>query len=133
MGKVRINPNGIFGVASASLVEKHEVEEEVPVEMEVDGEKKEDAGEKKEGGEEKMEGDEKKEETAKEGGEDKMETEEPKKEEKKEVKMEKRKKTVNKTIELPVSSRVQGQLSFDKLQAATTSENALGTKVNDVV
>merc|ERR1712018_765464 len=81
-----------------------------------------DAGEKKEGGEEKMEGDEKKEETAKEGGEDKMETEEPKKEEKKEVKMEKRKKTVNKTIELPVSSRVQGQLSFDKLQAATTSE-----------
>ena len=33
--KVRINPNGIFGVSSASLVEKHEVEEEVPVEMEV--------------------------------------------------------------------------------------------------
>merc|ERR1711953_87650 len=44
--KVRINPNGIFGVASASLVEKHEIEEEVPVEMEVD--EKEDA-EKKEG------------------------------------------------------------------------------------
>merc|ERR1711963_894275 len=86
--KVRINPNGIFGVASASLVEKHEIEEEVPVEMEVD-EKKEDV-EKKEG-----------------AGEEKME---------------KRKKTVNKTIELPVSSRVQGQLSFDKLQAATTSE-----------
>merc|ERR1711974_196364 len=75
--KVRINPNGIFGVASASLVEKHEVEEEVPVEMEVD-DKKED-GEKKEG-EEKMEGEEKKEEAAKEGGgEDKMETEEAKK------------------------------------------------------
>merc|ERR1712029_271774 len=34
--------------------------------------------------------------------------------------MEKRKKTVNKTIELPVSSRVQGQRSFDKLQATTT-------------
>lgn len=129
--KVRINPNGIFGVASASLVEKHEVEEEVPVEMEVDGEKKEDAGEKKEGGEEKMEGDEKKEETAKEGGEDKMETEEPKKEEKKEVKMEKRKKTVNKTIELPVSSRVQGQLSFDKLQAATTSETMMAKADRD--
>merc|ERR1719249_192985 len=85
--KVRINPNGIFGVASASLVEKHEVEEEVPVEMEVDEKKEE--GEKKEG-EEKMEG-EKKEEAAKEGGEDKMETEEAKKEtgeKKKEVKME---------------------------------------------
>ena len=113
--KVRINPNGIFGVASASLVEKHEIEEEVPVEMEVD-EKKEDGEKKESGGEEKMEGDEKKEE-AKEGGEDKMETEEAKKEgEKKEVKMEKRKKTVNKTIELPVSSRVQGQLSYGKLQ-----------------
>merc|ERR1711971_591484 len=85
--KVRINPNGIFGVASASLVEKHEVEEEVPVEMEVD-DKKED-GEKKEGGEEKMEGgDEKKEEASKEGKEeDKMETEG----DKKDVKMEKRK------------------------------------------
>ena len=118
--KVRINPNGIFGVASASLVEKHEVEEEVPVEMEVDEKKEE--GEKKEG-EEKMEGEEKKEEAAKEGGEDKMETEEAKKEtgEKKEVKMEKRKKTVNKTIELPVSSRVQGQLSFDKLQVNPSS------------
>merc|ERR1711934_1233537 len=128
--KVRINPNGIFGVASASLVEKHEVEEEVPVEMEVD-DKKED-GEKKEGGEEKMEGEEKKDEAPKEGGEDKMETEEPKKEgEKKEVKMEKRKKTVNKTIELPVSSRVQGQLSFDKLQAATTSETMMAKADRD--
>merc|ERR1712018_159719 len=117
--KVRINPNGIFGVASVSLVEKHEVEEKFPVEMEVDGEKKEDAGE------------EKKEETAKEGGEDKMETEEPKKEEKKEVKMEKRKKTVNKTIELPVSSRVQGQLSFDKLQAATTTESMMAKADRD--
>merc|ERR1712032_1409245 len=115
--KVRINPNGIFGVASASLVEKHEVEEEVPVEMEVD-EKKEDG--------------EKKEEAAKEGGEDKMESEEAKKEgEKKEVKMEKQKKTVNKTIELPVSSRVQGQLSFDKLQAATTSETMMAKADRD--
>merc|ERR1711971_37696 len=124
--KVRINPNGIFGVASASLVEKHEVEEEVPVEMEVD-EKKED-GEKKE--EEKMEGgDEKKEEASKEGDkEDKMETQEG---EKKDVKMEKRKKTVNKTIELPVSSRVQGQLSFDKLQAATTSETMMAKADRD--
>merc|ERR1711874_517582 len=83
--KVRINPNGIFGVSSASLLEKHEIEEEVPVEMEVD-QKKEDA-EKKEGtGEEKMEGDEKAE--AKPAAEDKMETQETKKEgEKKEVKM----------------------------------------------
>merc|ERR1719471_1541852 len=53
--KVRVNPNGIFGVSSASLVEKHEVEEEVPEDMETD-EKKED-GETKEGDKkEKMEG-----------------------------------------------------------------------------
>merc|ERR1711892_792095 len=82
--KVRVNPNGIFGVSSASLLEKHEIEEEVPVEMDVDnkenGEKKED---NKEG----------------EAG-----AEEPKKEEAKmDVKMEKRKKIVNKTIDLPVS------------------------------
>merc|ERR1712241_862235 len=63
---------------------------------------------------------------------DRMETEEAKKEgEKKEVKMEKRKKTVNKTIELPVSSRVQGQLSFDKLQAATTTESMMAKADRD--
>merc|ERR1712209_235162 len=111
--KVRINPNGIFGVASASLVEKHEIEEEVPVEMEVD-EKKEDAEKKEGAGEEKMEGEEKAE--AKPAAE---------------VKMEKRKKTVNKTIELPVSSRVQGQLSFDKLQAATTTESMMAKADRD--
>merc|ERR1712241_248049 len=48
-----------------------------------------------------------------------------------EVKMEKRKKTVNKTIELPVSSRVQGQLSFDKLQAATSSESMMAKADRD--
>merc|ERR1719480_128429 len=52
-----------------------------------------------------------------------MDTEEPKKEEpKKDVKMEKRKKIVNKTIDLPVSQRVQGQLSHEKMQNASTEE-----------
>jgi len=117
--KVRINPNGVFGVATASLVEKHEVEEEVPVEMEVDEKDKEvKEGEKAEvkEGEAKAE--------AKEG-EEKMETEEAKKEEKKDVKMEKRKKMVNKTVELPVTARVQGALSYERLQAATASEAAM--------
>ena len=41
---MRINPNGIFAVSSANLVEKHEVEEEVPIEMELD-EKKDDKAE----------------------------------------------------------------------------------------
>jgi len=128
--KVRINPNGIFGVSSASLVEKHEVEEEVPEEMETD-EKKED-GEAKEG--DKKEG-------APEGGEakpeEKMETEgdakpeekaEEKKAEKKEVKMVKKKKIVNKTIDLPVSQRVNGQLSNERLQAAITEENSMNNQ-----
>jgi hypothetical protein len=33
--KVRINPNGVFNVSSASMIEKVDIEEEVPVEMEV--------------------------------------------------------------------------------------------------
>ena len=109
--KVRVNPNGIFGVASANLVEKHEIEEEVPEEMEVD-EKKED-GEKKE--EEKQE---KPAEGAEAKTEEKMDTAESKPEEKKEVKMVKRKKTVNKNVDLPISQRVNGQLSYERLQAA---------------
>jgi len=115
--KVRVNPNGIFGVSSASLLEKHEVEEEVPVEMEVENKEN---GEKKE---------EENKEAAQPGAEEpkkeegKMDTEEPKKvEPKKDVKMEKRKKIVNKTIDLPVSQRVQGQLSHEKMQNATTEE-----------
>merc|ERR1712115_351167 len=102
--------------AEAKPAAEDKMEKEVPVEMEVD-EKKEDAEKKEGAGEEKMEGDEK-EEAKKEG-------------EKKEVKMEKRKKTVNKTIELPVSSRVQGQLSFDKLQAATTTESMMAKADRD--
>lgn len=118
--KVRINPNGVFGVSSASLVEKHEVEEEVPEEMETD-EKKED-GEPKEGDKEAAKPD-----NVEAKPEEKMETEgdakpeekaEDKKAEKKEVKMVKKKKTVNKTIDLPVSQRVNGQLSSERLQAA---------------
>merc|ERR1712002_912689 len=112
--KVRVNPNGIFGVSSASLVEKHEIEEEVPVEMEVD---KESGETKEENKEESTVGEESKKE------EGKTDTEENKKEEsKKDVKMEKRKKIVNKTIDLPVSQRVQGQLSQEKMQVAANEE-----------
>jgi len=112
--KVRINPNGIFGVSSANLVEKHEVEEEVPVpvEMEVD-EKKED---KKEG---EANAGEKPTEPAE--GEEKMDTEEPKKD----VKMEKRKKMVNKTIDLPVTSKVLGALSYEKMNHAISEETKM--------
>jgi len=125
--KVRINPNGIFGVSSANLVEKHEVEEEVPVEMEVDEKKDEEKpAENKDG--DKSAAPEKPEN--KEGEGEKMETEETKKPEK-EVKMEKRKKTVNKTIELPVSSRVLGQLSYDRLQTAITAENVMAKADKD--
>merc|ERR1712179_859711 len=99
-----INPNGIFGVSSANLVEKHEIEMEV--DQKENGEKKEEENKGTEAGAEEP----KKEES-------KMETEEAKKEEpKKDVKMEKRKKIGNKTIDLPVSQRVQGQLNAEKRQ-----------------
>ena len=122
--KVRINPNGIFGVSSANLVEKHEIEEEVPEEMETDEKKEEAAGEKKE---------EENKEAKPEGGEapaeakpeEKMETGEAKPEEKKEVKMVKRKKVVNKTIDLPISQRVNGQLSSERLQNAVRCEKQI--------
>jgi len=117
--KVRINPSGLFGVSSASLLEKHEVEEEVPVEMEIDEtktteENKEQIPDPNSGTEEQTK------------GQDKMDTNEGSKtDEKKEVKMEKRKKIVNKTIDLPVSSRILGQLSSEKLREKTTEEMSL--------
>ena len=112
--KVRINPNGIFGVSSANLVEKHEVEEEVPEEMETDEKKEEGEKKEEENKEAKPEGEVK--------ADEKMETGEAKPEEKKEVKMVKRKKVVNKNIDLPISQRVNGQLSYERLQ------NAVGGK-----
>merc|ERR1719411_2433945 len=127
--KVRVNPNGIFGVSSASLLEKHEIEEEVPEEMETD--------EKKEEGEAKTEETKEAAPAQPDGSdaktEEKMETSseakpEEKKEEKKEVKMVKKKKTVNKTVELPVSQRVNGQLSYERLQAAITEENTMNNQ-----
>merc|ERR1719327_1821753 len=127
--KVRVNPNGIFGVSSASLLEKHEIEEEVPEEMETD--------EKKEEGEAKTEETKEAAPAQPDGSdaktEEKMETSseakpEEKKEEKKEVKMVKKKKTVNKTVELPVSQRVNGQLSYERLQAAITEENIMNNQ-----
>jgi len=120
--KVRVNPNGIFGISSASLVEKHEVEEEVPEEMETDT--KEEEGKK---GEEENKEAKQTEESKPE--EDKMETgDNGKKDEKKEVKMVKKKKIVNKTIDLPISQRVQGQLSQEKLQTAVQEEMSMANQ-----
>merc|ERR1719412_3537827 len=45
-----------------------------------------------------------------------------------EVKMVKKKKTVNKTVDLPVSQRVNGQLSYERLQAAITEENSMNNQ-----
>merc|ERR1712025_1458009 len=121
--KVRVNPNGVFGVASANLVEKVEVEEEVPVDMEVD-EKAAAENAPKEGETPNPEAPPASTEASEKKEEEKMETndEAKKAEEKKEVKMEKRKKIMNKTIDLPVSARVQGQLSNEKLREQTSLE-----------
>merc|ERR1711902_343741 len=59
---------------------------------------------------------------------EKMDTAEPKPEEKKEVKMVKRKKVVNKNVDLPISQRVNGQLSYERLQAATQEENSMNNQ-----
>jgi heat shock protein 4 len=112
--KVRVNLNGIFTVASASLIEKHEVEEEVPMEVdppkEAEGDKKEGKGEEAENGEEK-------EPPAAAEAMDAVNDDAavPKK-------MEKRMKTVNKTVDLPITPRVVGSLSRDKLEAAAALE-----------
>merc|ERR1719356_1958466 len=57
-----------------------------------------------------------------------MDTADSKPEEKKEVKMVKRKKTVNKNVDLPISQRVNGQLSSERLQAATQEENSMNNQ-----
>lgn len=129
--KVRINPNGIFFVSNASLVEKHEVEEEVEVPMEVDakaatapanGAKTEDTMDTT---------DEKKDEDKKpdEAGKEEMKVDEPKNDKAKKddapVRMEKRKKIVNKTVDLPVTSIVLGSLMKERLDEATSIETAM--------
>ncbi len=126
--KIRVNLNGIFTVASASIQEKHEIEEEVP--MEVDAPK----DEKKEGDnaaaaastEEPMDSSQGQQQDpppqpdgappapAKEGDAAKKDP----------PKMVKRKKVVNKTIELPVTIRA-GSLSRDRLERLTAVETEL--------
>ena len=125
--KVRVNLNGVFTVASASLIEKHEVEEEVEVPMDVDPSKEDDK--KKEDGE-KKEGEVAGESPA--GGEDASKTEAGSKDEPMDAqspgeapkKMEKRIKTVNKTIDLPITPVIAGCLSRDKLEAAVELERS---------
>lgn len=126
--KVRVNPNGIFNVSSASLIEQQEVEEEVPVEMEVeapkDGETKEETKKEEPKKEEKMEAEENKTETA----EDTATAMEGLKEgdkSKAEGKTELRKKMVNKNVDLAVCPRVLGCLSIEKLEAAATEEHGM--------
>merc|ERR1711884_252728 len=53
---------------------------------------------------------------------------EDKKAEKKEVKMVKKKKIVNKTIDLPVSQKVNGQLSYERLQSAMQDEISMNNQ-----
>ncbi len=129
--KVRVNLNGIFTVASASVVEKVEVEEEVP--MEVDPPKDEKKEEKKEG-----ETDEKKAETPSDVPMDSQDTTTPApdskeaQEESKETpqqqrpppKTEKRKKVVSKTVDLPVTT-IAGSLPRDKLERLKEHEGEL--------
>merc|ERR1712098_672955 len=122
--KVRINPNGIFGVSSANLVEKHEIEEEVPEDAMETDEKKDDADKKDENAAVKAP------EAAEAKPEEQMETGEGAKTEEKvkEVKMVKRKKVVSKNIDLPISQKVNGQLSYERLQSAMQEEISMNNQ-----
>jgi len=135
--KVRINLNGIFGVNSANFVEKQEIEEEVPMEVE---EAKEDSN-KKENKEdisdsannekvnekvngEKVEDSEMKDAEKKEDGEDKEKKDtEPEKKEKSPPKMVKKKKTISKIIDLPITSQAVGSLPKTKLETSMGQES----------
>lgn len=125
--KVRINPNGVFTVSSASMIEKVEIEEEVPVEMEVDSQNQGAEASKEEA---KMEvGDTTQQqqqqqapETANQPPAEEAKAGDSKEQPAKEVKMEKRIKTVNKSVDLAVTPRVRGALSHDRLQAASQEE-----------
>jgi len=129
--KVRVNLNGVFTVASASLIEKHEVEEEVEVPMDVDQSKED---KKKEDAEGKEEEEAAAAAAAADGenaavGEDASKSEPSPKEEPMDAgeapkKMEKRIKTVNKTIDLPITPVIAGCLSRDKLESAVELEKS---------
>jgi len=120
--KVRINPNGIFVIASANLFEK-QVEKEVPVMME--GEttdapaKEEEAKPAAEGSEEKMETEESKTEAPASA------TEENKDKEEKAPQAEAPKKPKTKAVDLPVSSRMLGHMSEEKLECAQQEERSM--------
>merc|ERR1719414_1677496 len=137
--KVRINLNGIFGVNSANFIEKQEIEEEVP--MEVD-EAKEDTNKKETkedisdnaGNEkpsekvngEKVEDSEMKDAEKKEGEDkEKKDNEEGKKSP---PKMVKKKKTVAKTIDLPITSQAVGSLPKTKLETSMVQESNFAQK-----
>jgi heat shock protein 4 len=115
--KVRINLNGVFTVSSASLIEKQEIEEEVPMEVDevkADGpEKAADAPPSTEGESPKSDAAEKKDAEMADASE----------ETKKEApKMEKRKKIVTKNVDLPVTPLIVGSLSRDKLEKSVKQE-----------
>merc|ERR1712088_895455 len=118
--KVRINLNGIFGVNSANFVEKQEIEEEVPMEVEETKEETNKKENKEEASDsanddkasEKMNGDKVEDAEMKDADKSNENEEKEKKEndqkEKSPPKMVKKKKTISKTIDLPITSQAVG-------------------------
>jgi len=129
--KVRINLNGIFGVNSANFVEKQEIEEEVPMEVEEpkdETNKKEDASDSASNDKtsEKINGDKVEDAEMKDADKNNENEDKEKKEndqkEKSPPKMVKKKKTISKTIDLPITSQAVGALPKTKLEEAMTQE-----------
>lgn len=131
--KVRMNLNGVFTVNSASMIEKHEIEEEVPMEVDSESTKVENDTVKKEENapNEAIDQSQNKDKNGDSDmkdvdnlGKDKAQEDQPKAEEKPKLppKMVKQKKIVSKNIDLPVTSKAVGSLSRDKIERALAQE-----------
>ena len=134
--KVRMNLNGVFTVNSASMVEKQEIEEEVPMEVDEitkvetnDSKKKDDNAqteamdqnvnkEKNDDSDMKDVGNVEKKDQAESQKDDQPKVEK----QKSPPKMVKQKRIVSKNIDLPVTSQAVGSLSRDKLEGALAQE-----------
>ena len=110
--------NGVFTVSSASLIEKQEIEEDVP--MEVDepkpDEKKPEASDETKP-EAETNGEKKSDAEMTDATADAVKKDAPK--------MEKRKKTITKTIDLPVTPLIVGSLSRDKMDKSVDQEKSM--------
>lgn len=127
--KARININGIFAVTSASLVEKREVEEDVPMEIPEETPAAQDAAQEQQQQQPKDGEDAKEDKNGAEAGKEAKAGEEAVPEEgSKKVKMVKQVKTVSRNVDLPVTPKAVGSFLRDRLEAMAAQEAAFNAQ-----